>query len=88
VVNFGDPIPEKELRLSLSHSQRSDIFVAIGSSLAVTPAADMPVTAKRNGAVFIIINKMKTGLDRFCDIRFFEGAGFVLGTIVSLVKKV
>lgn len=87
VVNFGDPIPEKELRFSISHSQKADVFVAIGSSLTVTPAADMPIEAKSNGAFLIIINKMKTGLDRISDIRFFEGAGFILTNIVSLVKK-
>lgn len=88
VVNFGDPIPEKELRLSISHSQKADVFVAIGSSLTVTPAADMPLKAKTNGAALIIINKMETGLDTLSDIRFFEGAGFVLTNIISLIKKI
>ena len=87
VVNFGDPIPEKELKLSISHSRKADVFVAVGSSLTVTPAADMPVNAKANDAFLIIINKMQTGLDRFADIRFFEGAGFVLSGIVSIIKK-
>ena len=87
VVNFGDPIPEKELKLSVSHSRKADVFVAIGSSLTVTPAADMPLNAKANHAILIIINKMETGLDRYSDIRFFEGAGFVLTSIVALVKK-
>ncbi|MBN2531971.1 MAG: hypothetical protein JXB88_03710 [Spirochaetales bacterium] len=88
VVNFGDPIPEKELRLSLSYSMNADVFLAVGSSLTVTPAADMPHKARKNGAVLIIINKMETPLDYMSDIRFFEGAGFVLTSIVSLIKEI
>jgi NAD-dependent SIR2 family protein deacetylase len=87
VVNFGDPIPEKELRLSLGHAQKADVFCAIGSSLTVTPAALMPQKAKSRGAKLIIVNKQKTPLDAAADIRFFEGAGLVLSHIVTYIKN-
>ncbi|MBN2442671.1 MAG: hypothetical protein JXJ04_15050 [Spirochaetales bacterium] len=88
VVNFGDPIPKKELERSLFHSGRADVFIAIGSSLTVTPAAEMPLRAKKHGALLIIINQMETGLDHQADIRFYEGAGFVLTSLVSFIKQV
>jgi NAD-dependent SIR2 family protein deacetylase len=88
VVNFQDPIPEKEYSLSVMHSEKADVFLAIGSSLSVTPAAHMPVYAKQNGAKLIIVNKMKTPLDNKSDIRFFESAEKVLPAIVIQVKAI
>jgi NAD-dependent SIR2 family protein deacetylase len=87
IVNFGDPIPEKEFRLSITNSQKADVLCTIGSSLTVTPAVLMPQKAKANGAKLIIINKQRTGLDHQADIRFFEGAGMVLTHIVMYIKK-
>jgi NAD-dependent SIR2 family protein deacetylase len=87
IVNFGDPIPEKEFELSLYHSKKCDVFIAVGSSLTVTPAADIPANAKSNGAKLIIINQMETGLDNLADIRFFRGAGEILSSIVTEIRK-
>ena len=47
IVNFGDPLPYDELQESIERSQNSDVFFVIGSSLVVTPAADMPGIAKK-----------------------------------------
>jgi NAD-dependent deacetylase len=87
VVNFGDPIPKKEIKLSTYHCKRADVFLVVGSSLRVTPAADMPVIAKSNKARLIIINKMKTPLDNMADLRFDESAGMVLSKIVEIIKN-
>ena len=56
VVDFGQSLPEKDLRLSFEHSRKSDLFLVVGSSLVVTPAADMPLEALRSGAKLAIIN--------------------------------
>ncbi|MHA1338705.1 MAG: SIR2 family NAD-dependent protein deacylase [Promethearchaeota archaeon] len=87
VVNFGDPIWEKELRESVQHSKSADVFIVVGSSLVVTPAAYMPKYALNNGAKLIIINKEETPFDEFAHIRFFESAGEVLTKIVQKVKE-
>jgi NAD-dependent deacetylase len=50
VVNFGDPLPQKDLEDSFRHSSRCDLFVVVGSSLVVSPANDMPRLALRSGA--------------------------------------
>ena len=50
VVNFGDPLPQKDLEDSFRHSSRCDLFVVVGSSLVVSPANDMPKVAMRSRA--------------------------------------
>jgi mono-ADP-ribosyltransferase sirtuin 6 len=87
VVNFGDPIPEEELKLSYHHSSMADVFLAVGSSLTVTPAAQMPMVAHNKGAQLIIINKQETPFDQVASLRFFEGAGEVLMGIVDHLKE-
>jgi NAD-dependent deacetylase len=65
----------------------SDLFVAVGSSLVVTPAAQMPVEALRAGAKLVIINHGETPLDEHAHLRFYENAGDVLPQAVSLLKR-
>jgi NAD-dependent deacetylase len=45
-----------------------DLFMAIGSSLVVYPAAGFPLTAKRHGATLVIVNRDPTPLDNFADL--------------------
>jgi NAD-dependent deacetylase len=87
VVDFGQSLPEKDLRESFYHSQRCDLFVAVGSSLVVTPAAHMPVEALRAGAKLVIINNGETPLDTHAHLRFHENAGEVLPQAVALFKR-
>ena len=87
VVNFGDALPKKDLELSFEHSQRSDLFVVLGSSLVVTPAADMPKAALRSGARLVIINKGETPFDSLAHLRFHESIGHVLPRAVKGLKK-
>jgi NAD-dependent deacetylase len=87
VVDFGQSLPEKDLKESFYHAQRCDLFVAVGSSLVVTPAAQMPVEALRAGAKLVIINHGETPLDEHAHLRFYENAGDVLPQAVSLLKR-
>lgn len=87
VVDFGQSLPEKDLRESFYHSQRCDLFVAAGSSLAVTPAAQMPVEALEAGAKVVIINHGETPLDQYAHLRFDESTGEVLPQAVALLKQ-
>ncbi len=88
VVNFGDPMPEKEMELSIQHSKECDLFIVIGSSLVVYPAADMPLYALKNGAKLILINKGETPIDDLVHIRFWDGAGTIMPAIVSRTKEI
>jgi len=87
IVNFGDPLPMDELEESMRRSQSSDLFFVIGSSLVVTPAANMPGYAWRNGAKLIILNQGETPYDDEADLRFFDLIEDVLPKIVERVKE-
>ena len=86
IVNFGDPLPEDELYEAMRRSENADVFFVIGSSLVVTPAANLPGIAKRKGAKLIILNKGETPYDSVADLRFFNGIADVLPSIVEKVK--
>ncbi len=75
IVNFGDALPEKALNLSIYHSERADLMIVIGSSLVVTPAANLPMITKENGGKLVVINKGKTPLDAIVDIRIWDDIG-------------
>jgi NAD-dependent SIR2 family protein deacetylase len=87
VVDFGQSLPEKDLRLSFEHSRNSDLFIVVGSSLVVTPAADMPAEALRSGAKLVIINKGETPLDHYAHLRFHENIGDVIPSAVDRLKR-
>lgn len=92
IVNFGDPLPYDELQESMLRSENCDVFFVIGSSLVVTPAANMPGIAQENGAKLILINKGETPYDHVADIRFDNKIEEVLPPIMEkvrvLVKKI
>lgn len=88
VVNFGDPLPEKELEEAAWNSRRCDLFIVVGSSLVVYPAADMPRIALESGSRLVIINWEETPLDGRCHPRFREEAGEVLPRAVAVLKEI
>jgi NAD-dependent SIR2 family protein deacetylase len=88
IVNFGDPLPYDELQESIARSEKADVFFVIGSSLVVTPAANMPGIAKQNGAKLIILNKGDTPYDNVADIRFDNLIEEVLPLIMEKVKQI
>jgi NAD-dependent SIR2 family protein deacetylase len=86
VVNFGQSLPTKDLAESYQHSQNCDLFVVVGSSLVVTPAADMPRVALQSGAQLVIINQGETPFDQHTHLRFSEAIGEVLPPAVAQLK--
>jgi NAD-dependent SIR2 family protein deacetylase len=87
VVNFGDPLPQKELQSSFRHSEQCDLFIVVGSSLVVSPANEMPRVAVDSGARLVIVNKGETPLDNLCHLRFDENIGEVLPPAVERLKE-
>ena len=87
VVNFGQPLPRKALADSHWHSENCDLFIVAGSSLVVTPAADMPKVALEFGARLVIINQGETPFDQVAHLRFWEGIGEVLPPAVAQLKE-
>jgi NAD-dependent deacetylase len=66
-VSFGQSMPAEAMRRAQAWSERADIFVVLGSSLQVQPAASFPVIAKRSGALLAIVNRDPTPLDDLAD---------------------
>jgi NAD-dependent SIR2 family protein deacetylase len=87
VVNFGDPLPQKDLEESFRHAGYCDLFTVVGSSLVVSPANDMPRVALRSGARLVIINQGETPMDKSCHLHFEEKIGEVLPPAVAKLKE-
>jgi NAD-dependent SIR2 family protein deacetylase len=87
IVNFGDPIPEKEIMQSFDHSKLADVFLVVGSSLSVTPAAYCPQYALENRAALIIINNQPTPFDTAATVLFHENAGETLTNILNEIYR-
>jgi NAD-dependent SIR2 family protein deacetylase len=87
VVNFGDPLPEKELMLAADHASRCDLMLVLGSSLVVNPAASLVGLALKEGAQIVLVNQGETPYDRFVTLRVWEGISDVLPPAIELVKR-
>ncbi len=64
-------------------TMRCDLFLAIGSSLVVWPAAGFPLMAKRNGARLAILNREATEFDEIADLVIRQDIGAVLSAFVA-----
>ena len=87
VVNFGQPLPQHDLEDAYAHAKKADLFLAVGSTLTVTPAADMPRVALRAKARLVIINQGETPLDSAAHLRFDEKIGDVLPKAVARLRE-
>jgi NAD-dependent deacetylase len=82
-VSFGQAMPEEEMRRAEELTHACDLFVAIGSSLVVWPAAGFPLMAKRNGARLAILNRDPTDFDDIADLVIRFDIGTVLEPFVA-----
>jgi len=87
VIFFGETLKPQVLDDAYREAASCDFLIVVGSSLVVTPAADIPVTAKRGGAKLAILNIDPTPLDDIADYVISEKAGDILTEILDLVKK-
>jgi len=67
VISFGERVPDQLLQRATDAAQGADLFLVIGSSLQVQPAATLPLVAKRSGAALAIVNRDATPLDQLAD---------------------
>jgi NAD-dependent SIR2 family protein deacetylase len=86
VVNFGDPLPERELMMADHHARRCDLMLVLGSSLMVQPAASLVGLALRSGARVDLVNRGKTPYDRAATLRVWAGIGEVIPPAVERVR--
>jgi NAD-dependent deacetylase len=82
-VSFGQSMPEAPMQRAQELAEACDLFIAIGSSLVVWPAACFPLIAKRNGARIVIINREATEFDDIADLVVRNDIGTALAPFIS-----
>src|SRR5213078_4029090 len=82
-ISFGQAMPEQEMRRAEELALACDLFLAIGSSLVVWPAAGFPLMAKRNGARLVIVNREATEFDEIADLVVREDIGTALAPLIA-----
>jgi NAD-dependent deacetylase len=87
VVWFGEPLPPEAWEAALAATQRCDVFLSVGTSGIVRPAADLPLRANRNGAYTTEINLEPSLLSDLFDIRLYGPAGWILPAIVAALER-
>jgi NAD-dependent deacetylase len=80
-VLFGEPLPQVALDMAMLAVRNCDMFLVLGSSLVVYPAASMPSIAKKSGAILVIINIDPTPLDDMADLVINESTSKVLSKL-------
>jgi len=82
-VSFGQAMPPEAMQRAEELTKGCDVFLAVGSSLVVWPAAGFPLMAKRNGAALIIINREPTEFDDLADLVVRNDIGDALGPLIA-----
>jgi|SRR6185312_1438495 NAD-dependent deacetylase len=82
-VSFGQAMPGEAMRRAEELTRSCDLFLAIGSSLVVWPAAGFPLMAKRNGAALAIVNREPTEFDDMADLVVRQDIGNVLAPFIA-----
>ena len=77
-ISFGQSMPVEPMARAQHETMACDLFLVLGSSLVVYPAAGFPVMAKRNGAVLAIVNREETELDGYADLILQDEIGPVM----------
>ena len=77
-ISFGQQMPDVPMRRAHEETLACDLFLVLGSSLSVFPAADFPARAKQHGAKLVIVNRDPTGVDEIADLVIHDGIGDTL----------
>jgi NAD-dependent deacetylase len=78
VVMFGEMLDDRALARAAQASQNADLVLALGSSLVVTPAADLPLVGARAGAPYVIVNQGETPHDDVATLKLDADVSDVL----------
>jgi NAD-dependent deacetylase len=76
-------MPEDAMRRADDLAASCDLFLVIGSSLVVWPAAGFPLRAKQNGARLVILNREPTDFDEIADLVVYDEIGEVLAPFIA-----
>lgn len=81
IISFGERVPNDSFERASALAQSADLFLVLGSSLLVQPAAALPLVAKRAGAALAILNRDPTPLDEHADLGLRRPIGAVFSTL-------
>lgn len=84
-VSFGQELPADVWQEAMQLSRQCDLFLALGSSLVVYPAAQLPETAKRSGARLVIINRDPTPMDEVADLVINASIGETMDKVMDVI---
>ena len=82
-ISFGQQMPAEPMARAEAATLACDLFLVLGSSLVVYPAAGFPLLAKRNGAKLAIVNREPTELDPYADLALHDEIGPALSAAVA-----
>jgi NAD-dependent deacetylase len=82
-ISFGQQMPTLPMQQALRATLRTDLFIVLGSSLSVFPAADFPRRAKQNGARLVIVNRDATPFDELADLVIHDSIGAVMTAAIE-----
>lgn len=85
-VSFGQPMPAEAMRRARELAESAEIFIVVGSSLVVQPAASFPVIAKHSGALLGLINRDPTPLDPLADYIYRGEIGEFFRQLMPLLE--
>ena len=83
-ISFGQAMPAGPMARAQEETHACDLFLAMGSSLVVYPAAGFPVLAKKLGATLVILNREPTELDAWADLVIHDEIGPTLGAATGV----
>ena len=87
VVWFGESLPEDALNRAFAFAEGCDVFIVVGTSGVVQPAASIPLIAKKSGALLVEVNPQETPLSPYCDFVFRESASSALPKLLEALKR-
>jgi len=85
-VLFGEALPQETLREAARRSQNCDLFIVIGSTLVIYPAAYMPTYAREAGARLAIVNLTPPPLDHYATVLIQGRAGEIMSKVIEKVR--
>ena len=83
-ISFGQPMPPGPMMRAEEETLACDLFIVLGSSLVVFPAAGFPLLAKENGARLVIVNREPTEQDPVADLVLHEEIGPLMSRVVPV----
>lgn len=83
-ISFGQAMPAEPMARARAEALACDLFIVLGSSLVVYPAAGFPALAKRRGAKLVIVNREPTDQDDSADLVVHSEIGPTLAAAVGL----